>query len=136
MDNTQTQLEEILNTKVEVVKKRINKETKEILSFNKLIKTLEFIHNRTASFYSISGIDMNKYNTTFYDVIYLLLEKIYNELQVKLILFYLFERINPNNTINVIKDKINNRDIILQNPEDLYKELRLLNDNKKRKKEK
>lgn len=99
----------------------INKER-----FEKIIHLLEELEVRSLISKNELGVDYDLYDNKFYDVIELLLELHFGKEACELIFFYLYDRIGPNGGINILIDS-NKNQIILNNPNDLWELLKIVN---------
>lgn len=91
---------------------------------------METIEVKTALLNSEFRIDLTEYNEIFYIAIDNLMELCFNKKITDIISFYLYERINPDGSINPIQDSKGN-EIILENPSDLWYLIKLLQQEKK-----
>lgn len=69
--------------------------------------------------YKISGIELFKYTDPLWGVIEDVLKLLYGEEEVKLIMWYLIDRINPDGSIEYIEDE-NRKKYTLLTPKDLW----------------
>lgn len=123
-------LENLLNSKTVVLKSRRNtKEDKEKQVFEKLILTLEELKVRSFILEEDIKIGISSYDEKFYEVIDMLLKMHFNTQITDLIMFYLYDRVNPDGSINTIMDD-KNRQIPLNSPDDLWNLIQILKKSK------
>jgi hypothetical protein len=87
--------------------------------FEKIIIALERANIRTALAGTEFKIDLSKYDETFYEVIDNLMLMHFGKQAAEVIFFYVYERINPDGSINELRD-VNDNPIVLNNPSDLW----------------
>ena len=87
--------------------------------FEKIIIALERANIRTALVGTEFEIDLSKYDETFYEVIDNLMIMQFGKQASEVIFFYVYERMNPDGTINELRD-LNDIPIILNSPTDLW----------------
>ena len=87
--------------------------------FYKIILGLEQANTRSFLLEGDFNLDLTKYDDVFYDAIDNLIILHFGKEASELIFFYLYDRINPDGSINVLLDP-NGVEIILQTPEDLW----------------
>jgi hypothetical protein len=79
------------------------------------------------------GIDMMKYDDPYFQIIDSLIYLHFGKDAGELIIFYIYDRFNPDGTINSLVDNDDNP-IILENVEDLWELVKnILNQSKKKK---
>lgn len=100
--------------------------------FEKMILALESIEVKNTLLYNELGIDLFKYNEPFYIAIDNLLELHFSKDIVSLIDFYIYERMNPDGSLNVLIDE-NNNEIVLESPSDLWNLIRHIQKTKSKK---
>jgi hypothetical protein len=98
-------------------KKSENDFNKEL--FEKAILTLERTNVRAAIVGSEFDLDLSKYEEPFYEAIDNLMIMYFGKQAAEVIFFYVYERINPDGSINELID-VNNEPIILNNPSELW----------------
>lgn len=76
------------------------------------------------------GLDLTKYDEPFFQIIDSLIYLHFGKDAGELIMFYIYERTNPDNTINPLYDSDNNI-IPLENVQDLWELVNRLLSNKK-----
>jgi len=112
-------LETMIGTDLSLKRKKkseydLNKEL-----FEKIIIALERTNIRTALVGTEFNIDLSKYDETFYEVIDNLMLMQFGKQASEVIFFYVYERMNPDGTINELRDT-NDTPIVLNNPTDLW----------------
>jgi hypothetical protein len=112
-------LETMIGTDLSLKRKKkseydLNKEL-----FEKIIIALERTNIRTALVGTEFNIDLSKYDETFYEVIDNLMLMQFGKQAAEVIFFYVYERINPDGTINELRD-VNDNPIILNSPSELW----------------
>jgi hypothetical protein len=112
-------LETMIGTDLSLKRKKkseydLNKEL-----FEKIIIALERTNIRTALVGTEFDIDLSKYDETFYEVIDNLMLMQFGKQAAEVIFFYVYERMNPDGSINELRD-VNDNPIVLNNPSDLW----------------
>jgi hypothetical protein len=112
-------LETMIGTDLSLKRKKkseydLNKEL-----FEKVIIALERTNIRTALVGTEFEIDLSKYDETFYEVIDNLMIMQFGKQASEVIFFYVYERMNPDGSINELRD-LNDIPIILNSPTDLW----------------
>ena len=92
----------------------INKDT-----FEKIIITLEQANVRSSIIGGDFKLDFTSYDETFYEIIDNLILMQFGKEASEVIFFYVYERINPDGTVNELADQDNNV-VALNNPTDLW----------------
>ena len=103
-----------------VLKRR--KKTEDDISkdtFEKIIITLEQANVRSSIIGSDFKLDFTSYDETFYEIIDNLILMQFGKEASEVIFFYVYERINPDGTVNELADQDNNV-VALNNPTDLW----------------
>jgi hypothetical protein len=101
--------------------------------FNKVIINLEQANSRSFILENDFKLDLNKYDDVFYDAIDNLLVMHFGKEASELIFFYLYDRLNPDGSINVLVDPTG-KEVILQNPDELWLLLQIIKEGLKKKK--
>jgi hypothetical protein len=101
--------------------------------FNKVIIHLEQANARSFILENDFKLDLNKYDDIFYEAIDNLLIMHFGKEAAELVFFYLYDRLNPDGSINVLVDP-NGKEVILQNPDDLWLLLQIVKEGLKKKK--
>jgi len=92
----------------------INKDT-----FEKIIITLEQANVRSSIIGGDFKLDFTSYDETFYEIIDNLILMQFGKEASEVIFFYVYERINPDGTVNELADQ-DNQVVALNNPTDLW----------------
>lgn len=114
-----TTLEEMIGTDLSLKRKKKNETDLNRELFEKTIIALERANVRTAIVGAEFDIDLSKYDELFYEVIDNLVKINYGKEAAELIFFYIYERLNPDGSINELRDQ-NNIPVILNNPTELW----------------
>jgi hypothetical protein len=112
-------LEEMIGTDLSLRRKKKNENDLNRELFEKIINALERANIRTAIVGTEFSIDLSNYDELFYDVIDNLVRMNFGKEASELIFFYVYERLNPDGTINELRDQ-NDVPIILNNPTELW----------------
>jgi hypothetical protein len=112
-------LETMIGTDLSLKRKKKNEQDLNKELFETIIIALERANVRTALVGTEFQIDLSKYDETFYEVIDNLLVMQFGKEAAEVIFFYVYERMNPDGSINELRD-INDNPIILNNPSDLW----------------
>jgi len=126
----QIAVNQLLNIKSLVRKKKKTQVEKKKELFIMIINSIEQIINRQNLMYAEFNLDLTKYDEAFLDVIEALLMLHFSKEGAELISYYLWERIDPDGNINPLIDSDNN-EIILEVAEDLWNLLTLIDSNVK-----
>jgi len=86
--------------------------------FEQIIVGLEQMNTRSQILSQIK-VDMSSYEDVFYNVIESIMEMFFSKEELEVINFYVYDRINPDGSINHLLDK-NNKDIPLTSIGDLW----------------
>ena len=92
----------------------INRDT-----FEKIIITLEQANVRSSIIGGEFKLDFTSYDETFYEIIDNLILMQFGKEASEVIFFYVYERINPDGTVNELADQDNNV-VALNSPTDLW----------------
>ena len=93
--------------------------------FEKIIISLEKANIRTAIIGTEFDLDLSKYDESFYEVIDNLVMMLFGKQASEVIFFYVYERMNPDGSINELRD-MNDNPVILNNPTDLWELVNLI----------
>jgi hypothetical protein len=93
--------------------------------FINTIPLLEHIVNRGPMLDADYGVNMARYDEPFFQIIDSLIYLHFGKEASELIMFYLYERINPDGTINDVLDE-NNNPVPLESVEDLWELIKQL----------
>lgn len=112
-------VDQILN--VNCVLKRKNKREfdKEREFFLQVVQQLDFVTNRSNLLFAEIKVDLSNYDELFLEIIDILLVAKYGKHGFELITYYLFERSNPDGSINPLVGP-EGENIILETPLDLW----------------
>jgi hypothetical protein len=122
----QTAVDNMLNVKSYVRRKKKTQSDKKKEMFVQMINSLDEIFVRQGLMYADMDVDMFKYDEKFLAVIDVMIYFHFGEACSEVIAFYLYDRQNPDGTLNPILDE-NDTEIILQNPYDLWNLLVMIN---------
>jgi len=122
----QTAVDNMLNVKSYVRRKKKTQSDKKKEMFVQMVNSLDEIFVRQGLMYADMDVDMFKYDEKFLAVIDVMIYFHFGEACSDVIAFYLYDRQNPDGTLNPILDE-NDTEIILQNPYDLWNLLVMIN---------
>lgn len=126
----QTAVNEILNIKSLIRKKKKTQTEKKKELFIMIINSIEQIINRQNLMYADFNLDLSKYDEGFFDIIDALLVLHFSKDGVELVEYYLWERLTPDGDINPLIDSDGN-EVFLETAEDLWNLLILVDPNVK-----
>ena len=114
-----TSIESIIGSDTVLKRKKktendINKE-----SFEKLIQTIEEVQVRSTLLHAEFKLDLFDYEEKFYEVIDRLFNSHFGREASEIIFFYVYERMNPDGTVNHLAD-VEGNPIPLESPSDLW----------------
>jgi hypothetical protein len=112
-------LETMIGTDLSLKRKKKSEHDLNRELFEKIIIALERANIRTALVGTEFEIDLSKYDETFYEVIDNLMVMQFGKQASEVIFFYVYERMNPDGTINELRD-LNDIPIVLNSPTDLW----------------
>jgi hypothetical protein len=115
----QDQMKNLIGSDSTVKRRKKTKEDTQRELFLTNIPLLEHILARGVMLDSDYGFNTIKYDEPFYQIIDSLIYMHFDEDAAELIMFYLYERINPDGTLNTVTD-INGDEFLLENAEDLW----------------
>lgn len=116
----QTAVDQILNIKSYVRRKKKTETDKKKEMFVQMINSMEEITIRQALMFADMEVDMFKYDEKFLSIIDMMYYLHYGEACAELIAFYLYDRKNPDGTTNPVVDQTG-QEIFLETPYDLWK---------------
>jgi len=122
----QTAVDNMLNVKSYVRRKKKTQSDKKKEMFVQMINSLDEIFVRQGLMYADMDMDMFKYDEKFLAVIDIMIYFHFGEACSDVIAFYLYDRRNPDGTLNPILDD-NDTEIIIENPYDLWNLLVMVN---------
>ena len=112
-------LETMIGTDLSLKRKKKSEKDLNKDLFEKIILALERTNVRAAIIGTEFDLDLSKYDETFYEVIDNLIMMQFGKQASEVIFFYVYERINPDGSINELRDQ-NDVSIVLNNPTDLW----------------
>jgi hypothetical protein len=115
----QTAVDGILNVKSYVRRKKRTALDKKKEMFVQMMNSMEEITVRQALMYADMDMDMFKYDEKFLSIIDLMYYLHFGEACSDIIAFYLYDRRNPDGTLNALVDE-SGQEIILETPYDLW----------------
>ena len=124
MNDEQTQgikksIEDIIGSGTVLKRKRKTEEDINRELFEKIILTMDEIQTRGVLLHAELGLDYSNYDEKFYEIIDRLFAMHFGREAAEVIFFYVYERQNPDGSINELIDQ-NNEVILLQSPTDLW----------------
>jgi hypothetical protein len=124
--NVQTAIDGLLNVKCVVRRRKKTEQNKKKEMFVQIINGLEESIIRTNIAMIDFGLDYSKYDETFLMVIDALIYMNFGKEASELISYYLWDRVNPDGTINPVLDEDDN-EIVMTDPHQLWELLCKLN---------
>ena len=118
-------LETIIGTDLTLKRKRKNEDDINRDLFEKIINALDRAYIRSVLVEKDLDIDLTSYDETFYEAIDNLFLLHFGKEASELIYFYLYERIDPDGTVNELED-VNGNPLILNSPMDLWNVIHML----------
>jgi hypothetical protein len=112
-------IEDIIGTDTTLRRKRKTEEDLNRESFEKIMLTMDEIQVRSALLHSELGLDYSNYDEKFYEIIDRMFTLSFGREAAEIIFFYVYERINPDGTINNLLDQ-NNEIIPINSLSDLW----------------
>ncbi len=122
----QIAINNILNVKSMIRRKKKSQSDKRKELFISIINSIEQIINRQTLMYAELQLDFASYDEAFLDTIDALIILHFGKECAEVVGYYLWERLNPDGTINPLLDE-NDNVIILENASDLWNLLLKLN---------
>ena len=122
----QAAINQILNVKSLIRKKRKTQVEKKRELFISIINSIEQISNRQNLMYSELNLDLTNYDEAFLDTIDALIILHFGKEGAELIGFYLWDRVAPDGTITPLLDS-DNKEIYLESAQDLWELLIAIN---------
>lgn len=122
----QAAINSILNIKSLVRRKKKTQSDKRKELFISIINSIEQIINRQTLMYADLQLDFAAYDEAFLDTIDALIILHFGKEGAEVVGYYLWERVNPDGTINPLLDE-NDNVIILENANDLWNLLLKIN---------
>ena len=115
----QTAVDNILNVKTYIRRKKKTQSDKKKEMFVQMVNSLDEIIIRQTLMYAEMDVDMFKYDEKFLGIIDGMFYLHFGDTCSEIIAFYLYDRRNPDGTLNPLIDESNN-EIMLQTPYDLW----------------
>jgi hypothetical protein len=112
-------IEDIIGTDTVLRRKRKTEEDLNRESFEKIMLLMEEIQVRSALLHSELGLDYSNYDEKFYEIIDRMFTLSFGKEAAEIIFFYVYERINPDGSINNLVDQ-NNEVVPINSPSDLW----------------
>ena len=112
-------IEDIIGTDTVLRRKRKTEEDLNRESFEKIMLTMDEIQVRSALLHSELGLDYSNYDEKFFEIIDRMFTLSFGREAAEIIFFYVYERINPDGTINNLVDQ-NNEVVPINSPSDLW----------------
>ena len=112
-------IEDIIGTDTVLRRKRKTEEDLNRESFEKIMLLMDEIQVRSALLHSELGLDYSNYDEKFYEIIDRMFTLSFGREAAEIIFFYVYERINPDGTINNLVDQ-NNEIVPINSPSDLW----------------
>ena len=131
-DGIKKSIEEIIGADTVMRNKRPSEDNIQQDKFEKTILALEAAEIKTTLLHTEFKMDFSDYNEHFYLAIDSLLELWLGKEVCELVFFYLYDRMNPDGTMNGLMDDENN-EIILETPTDLWLLIKKIQSAKKKK---
>ena len=126
IDPIQQAVNNLLNAKTQLKKKKTNKSTPDKQTFIKLIDLWRDSFERETFLANEVGADLRNHNDIYYEIInHLCILKFGSEI-TRIINFYVFEKINPDGTQNQLNDD-EGRVVKLDSAEDLWNLIQKIN---------
>lgn len=133
IDGVKKSIDLILGSDTTLTRRKKTQEDHSREIFNSAIIALEQANARSVILEADFGFNFAKYDDLFYEAIDNLIVLYFGKEVSELIFFYLYERMNPDGSINALVDP-NGQEIILQNPDDLWSLIKVLQEKVKKKK--
>jgi len=111
--------DELLNSTTSLKRKKKNNTERKKEIFLKVVNLCESVITREVLLAADFKIHLDTYNEDFYIIMDSLLLLYLGKEGFELISFYLYDRINPDGTINYLMDQDNN-EVVLETSEDLF----------------
>jgi hypothetical protein len=119
VDGIKKSIEEVIGSNTTLKSKKPSDEDKQRDLFEKIILALETAEVRTSIMGSDFKIDLSEYNETFYTAIDGMMMLWLGKEACELVFFYLYDRLNPDGSINELMDPDGNV-ILLTSPTELW----------------
>ena len=119
LNEIQTAINQLLNVKSLVRRKKKTQEAKKKELFISIINSIEAIINRQNLMYAELNLDLANYDEAFLDTIDALIVLHFGKEGAELIAYYLWDRVAPDGSINSLMDT-DNKEIYLETANDLW----------------
>lgn len=119
LNEIQIAINQILNVKSLIRRKKKTKEAKKRELFISIINSIEAIINRQNLMYAELNLDLAKYDESFLDTIDALIILHFGKEGAELIAYYLWDRVAPDGSIAPLIDA-DNREVYLETATDLW----------------
>ncbi len=132
-DHTQgikTSIENIIGSDTHLKRKKKTEDDINRESFEKIIQTMEEVQVRSTLLHAEFKLDFFNYEEKFYEVIDRLFTIHFGREAAEVIFFYIYERMNPDGSINQLLDK-DDHPIPLESPNDLWELVNYMKNKKK-----
>jgi len=130
VDGIKKSIDDILGTDTSLKRKKKTEDDINRERFEKIIHTLEEVEVRSVILGSDLSLDFTSYDEKFYYVIDTLFQMHFGKEASELIFFYLYERNNPDGTVNGLQNE-EGEVIELTSPTDLWYLLKAMQDREK-----
>jgi hypothetical protein len=114
-----TTLETMIGTDLSLKRKKKSEHDFNRELFEKIIIALEKNNVRTAIIGTEFDLDLSKYDESFYEIIDSLMVMQFGKQAAEVIFFYVYERLNPDGSVNELRDA-NDNPIVLNTPSELW----------------
>lgn len=135
IDGIKKSIEEVIGSNTTLRNKKPSDDDRQRELFEKIILALETAEVRTSIIGNDFKLDLSDYNEVFYTAIDGLLTLWLGKEACELVFFYLYERLNPDSSINELMDSDGNI-ILLTSPTELWFLIKQLQETKGTKKKK
>ena len=119
LNEIQIAINQMLNVKSLVRRKKKTKEAKKKELFISIINSIEAIINRQNLMYAELNLDLAKYDEDFLDTIDALIVLHFGKEGAELIAYFLWDRVAPDGTIVPLVDELN-QEVFLETAQDLW----------------
>jgi hypothetical protein len=119
IEKLQEQINLIIGAQSTLKRRKKTTEDNQREIFTSIIPLLEHIVNRSSMLFADYGIDLVKHDEPFFQIIDSLIFMHFGKEAGEVIMFYVYERMNPDGTINPLYDE-NDNPIPLERIEDLW----------------
>jgi hypothetical protein len=126
LTSIQTAINEILNVKSLIRRKKKSQSDKKRELFISIVNAIENVSNRQNLMYVDLQLDFTTYDESFLDIVDALVILHFGKEGAELIAYYLWDRVNPDGSVNPLIDE-NNNPVVLETASDLWETLLLMN---------